>query len=92
MLVTSEFDGMGVAGGGVVVLFTVLFFFFYILGASVANTCLLLVIIAKFNKAIIAEEWQTFISSCISASQCQGGYFKTGDLIKAMARRLEVSF
>lgn len=88
MRVTSEFDGMGVAGGVVVILL----FSFYILGASVANTRLLLVIIAKSNKAIIAEEWQTFISPCVSASQCQGGYFKIGDLIKAMARRLEVSF
>lgn len=82
------------AGGAAVfipILFS-FFYFFFILETSVANTRLLVVIIARFNKAIIAEKWQTFISSCIPASQCQRGRFKIQDLIKAMARQAEVPF
>lgn len=80
--------------GGAAVFIPILFsfFIFFILETSVANTRLLVVIIARFNKAIIAEKWQTFISSCIPASQCQRGRFKIQDLIKAMARQAEVPF
>lgn len=69
---------LGVAGG-VVVFIPILFssfIYFFILETSVANTRRLVVIIARFNKAIIAEKWQTFISSCIPASRCQRGRFK----------------
>lgn len=86
-----------VAGGVALFLSILLFYynyflFFFILETSAANTRLLMVIIARFNKAITVEKWQTFISSRTSALQCHGGrFFKMWDLIKAMARQVEVS-
>lgn len=47
--------------------------------------CLLGVIIVRFNKAIIAEKWQTFISFRSSASRYLWGHFKEYDLIKSLA-------
>lgn len=55
------------------------------LESSAATMRLLGVVIAGFNKAIIAEKWQTFISFGSSASRRHRGRFKEYDLIKSLA-------
>lgn len=62
-----------------------LFPFFPPLESSAATMRLLGVVIAGFNKAIIAEKWQTFISFGSSASRRHRGRFKEYDLITSLA-------